>query len=131
MIVVDSSAWVDFLRGAGTSQDTGVQTLVLRNEAVVPDVVRLEILAGAGTEARAAELGRLLARGVAATSLSQDYDLAAELFRRARRSGATVRSLVDCLIAAMCLRLELPVLARDRDFEVLSEISTLVVLPEV
>ena len=53
MIVVDSSAWVDFLRGAGTSQDTGVQTLVLRNEAVVPDVVRLEILAGAGTEARA------------------------------------------------------------------------------
>ncbi len=128
MIVVDTSAWVEFLRSSGTPYSDAVRTLVLSNEAVVPDVVRLELLAGAGTEEQAQTLARLLARGVAATSLTQDYDLAAELFRRARRAGTTVRSLPDCLIAAVCLRLELPLLARDRDFDALSDVSTLVVL---
>jgi predicted nucleic acid-binding protein len=50
---------------------------------------------------------------------------AAELFRAARRQGLTIRSSVDCLIAACALRHDLPVLHIDRDYELLSRISTL------
>ena len=50
---------------------------------------------------------------------------AIELYRRARRAGVTVRSTVDCLIAACALRHDLTVLHVDRDFSQLARISHL------
>ena len=47
------------------------------------------------------------------------------LYRATRRSGQTVRSLIDCLVAAVALRVDAPVLARDRDFEILAGVSRL------
>ena len=55
------------------------------------------------------------------------YELAVDLYRSARRSGRTVRSGVDCLIAACALRNSLTVLHHDRDFEILARISPLAV----
>ncbi len=53
------------------------------------------------------------------------FSQAVDLFRTARRSGLTVRSSIDCLIAACALRHDLEVLHRDRDFAALSEFSAL------
>ena len=50
---------------------------------------------------------------------------ATELYRRARRTGRTVRSGVDCLIAACAIRNSLAVLHRDRDFDSLAVVSGL------
>jgi predicted nucleic acid-binding protein len=50
---------------------------------------------------------------------------AANLFRLARRAGLTIRSSVDCLIAACAIRHDLEVLHRDRDFEALARVSPL------
>lgn len=50
---------------------------------------------------------------------------AVDLYRRARRAGLTVRSGVDCLIAACALRHGLTVLHADRDFDKLAGISQL------
>jgi predicted nucleic acid-binding protein len=131
VIVVDTSAWVEFLRGTGSGVDQQVTKLLSEEEVVVPDLVRLELLAGAGAEPRAAELTRFLARfQPVATHSPADHDLAALLYRRARQSGRTVRSLLDCLIAAIALRLDAPLLARDRDFEALATISALRLLGE-
>jgi hypothetical protein len=47
------------------------------------------------------------------------------LYRAARRAGLTVRSSVDCLIAACAIRHGLTVLHRDRDLPVLAKISPL------
>jgi predicted nucleic acid-binding protein len=47
------------------------------------------------------------------------------LYRAARRGGRTIRSSVDCLIAACAIRHDLEVLHRDRDFAVLSQVSAL------
>lgn len=50
---------------------------------------------------------------------------AADLYRNARRAGLTVRSGMDCLIAACALRHDLPVLHRDRDFDLLARVCNL------
>jgi predicted nucleic acid-binding protein len=50
---------------------------------------------------------------------------ASNLYRTARRAGFTVRSSVDCLIAACAIRHDLEVIHRDRDFEVLARVSAL------
>ena len=50
-----------------------------------------------------------------------DAEQAAVLHRACRRAGETPRSLNDCLIAAVALRHDVPVLHRDRDFTVLAQ----------
>jgi predicted nucleic acid-binding protein len=52
-------------------------------------------------------------------------DHAVDLYRTARRQGLTVRSSVDCLIAACAIRHDLEVLHRDRDFRGLASVSRL------
>ena len=53
------------------------------------------------------------------------FSEAVDLYRAARRAGLTVRSSVDCLIAACAIRHDLEVLHRDRDYAALAEISAL------
>jgi predicted nucleic acid-binding protein len=127
VIVVDTSAWVEYLRATGSPADIALTQAVRRGDTIgVPDVVRLELLAGAGGDEHAGDLQRLLARFTALPASSPaDHEVAAALYRTARRSGETVRSLLDCLVAAAALRTDAPVLAQDRDFEVLAGVSSL------
>jgi hypothetical protein len=54
-----------------------------------------------------------------------DFALAAELYRRARRAGVTIRKTLDCLIAAPCVRTGAPILHSDADFDRLAECTPL------
>jgi predicted nucleic acid-binding protein len=56
----------------------------------------------------------------------QDWEDAGQLYRSARSKGLTVRSSIGCLIAAVALRTGSPVLALDRDFDALAQVSDLV-----
>lgn len=127
MIVVDSSAWVEFLRATGSRANLRLTRALRRGEELgVVDVVRMELLAGAGDDEQFLTVSRLLARGTALPTFSPgDHDYAADLYRTARRSGSTVRSMIDCLVAAVAVRLDAPVLAQDRDFEVLQQVCPL------
>ena len=62
---------------------------------------------------------------VAAPLPAQVVDQAIDLYRSARRAGFTIRSGVDCLIAACAIRHSLTVLHHDRDFDLLAKISPL------
>jgi len=63
---------------------------------------------------------------IASTPSDADVFLeAAGLYRAARRAGLTVRSGVDCLIAACALRHDATVLHQDRDFDALARVSPL------
>jgi len=53
------------------------------------------------------------------------FDQAVSLYRTARRNGLTIRSSVDCLIAACAIRNALCVLHRDRDYPALAKVSEL------
>lgn len=126
-MIVDSSAWVEFLRQTGSPVNVALRSALAADEELgVVDVVRLEVLAGAATDAQLLTVSALLARGTALPATSPgDHEHAAALYRAARQSGRTVRSLIDCLIAAVALRVDAPVLAQDRDFEALAAVSEL------
>jgi predicted nucleic acid-binding protein len=47
------------------------------------------------------------------------------LYAAARREGRTIRSLVDCLIACVAIRHDVPLLHKDVDYDVISTISPL------
>ena len=122
MTLVDTSAWVEYLRGTGSEIHLQLRELIRTNATIhTTDVVVMEVLAGGRDDTHVAQLRRLLARCefVPVSGLG-DYEQAAALYRRCRRAGRTIRALTDCLIAAVALRVGLPVLQLDRDFEVIS-----------
>ena len=119
MILIDTSAWIEFLRDTGTPICSRVEAL-LENEIAICDAVRMEVLAGARDERHLMSLRRLLARAIVLPTGPVDYEDAAALYRVCRRKGATVRRLIDCLIAAVAIRADAPILHNDADFGVLA-----------
>jgi predicted nucleic acid-binding protein len=119
MVLVDTSAWVEFLRDTGSPVCRRVNRL-LGGDVATTDPVRMEVVAGARDEAHATELQRLLLLASAIAVTSGDYDDAAALYRACRRGGETPRRLIDCLIAAVAIRAGVPVLHADADFDVLA-----------
>lgn len=119
MILIDTSAWIEFLRDTQSLVCQRVDQLLAENIAVC-DLIRMELLAGARDEQHLNQLRRLIARAVVLPTHSVDYDRAASLYRQCRHNGETVRRLPDCLIAAVAIRSGTPILHFDQDFDVLA-----------
>jgi hypothetical protein len=126
VILVDSSAWVEFLRDTGSPACRQVDDL-LGGELAICDPVVMEILAGARDEAHLRRLRGLLGRAALLRADSEDFTTAAALYRQCRARGETVRRLVDCLIAAIAIRHDVPVLHHDADFDVLGRHTALMI----
>ncbi|MYD72050.1 MAG: PIN domain nuclease [Acidobacteria bacterium] len=127
MILIDTSAWIEFLRDTGSTTATRVRDCLIREEVATCGAVYMEVLAGARSERHLMELRRLLARAATIAIEATDYDQAASLYRHCRRGGETIRSLVDCLIAAAAIRAGVPVLHHDADFDALARHSPLLI----
>ncbi|RMH44110.1 MAG: PIN domain nuclease [Deltaproteobacteria bacterium] len=119
MILIDTSAWIEFLRDTGSPVCERVDAL-LAGRIATCDPIRMEVLAGARDDAHLQSLRRLLARATVLATNSGDYEAAAALFRTCRRNGETVRKLIDCLIAAVAIRERTAVLHADADFDLLA-----------
>jgi predicted nucleic acid-binding protein len=124
VILVDTSAWVEFLRGTGSPVCDEVDRL-LGAEIATCDPVRMEILVGARDEPQLRQLRGLLARATVLRTGPADYEQAAALHRTCRRHGETIRKLIDCLIGAVAIREDVRVLHADADFEVLAKHTAL------
>lgn len=123
-VLVDTSAWVEFLRNTGSPTCREVDRLLARR-MIVTDPVVMEVLAGARNDAHLRDLRALLGRPTLQACVSADYLSAALLYRACRSNGETVRKLVDCLIAAIAIRVGVPLLHVDADFEVLARHTSL------
>jgi predicted nucleic acid-binding protein len=117
--MIDTSAWIEFLRDTGSPACTRVDQL-LGDDIATCDPIRMEVLAGARDERHLVDLRRLLARASVIPTQPTDYEEAAALYRICRRNGETVRKLIDCLIASITIRAGLSILHADADFEVLA-----------
>jgi predicted nucleic acid-binding protein len=122
VILVDSSAWIEFQRATGSTVDRRLTAAIESDEPLATTgLVVLEILAGARDEHQAAELRRLLDRcRFLPLEEPSDHEAAAALYRACRREGTTIRRLPDCLIAAVAIRTRAALLHRDADFDAIA-----------
>ena len=126
MILIDSSAWVEFLRDTDSPVCNRVDA-ILGEEIATCLPIRMAVLAGARDDQHLRDLRGLLARATLIPTEASDYEDAATLYRTCRRQGGTVRKLIDCLIAATAIRASVPVLHSDSDFEVLARHTALTI----
>lgn len=127
MIVVDTSGWIGVLNGHDTPQVRRcVELLEDGAPLALTDVVYAEILQGLRSEREARSVARYL-RWFPVLRLETlgDFELAARLYRSARSAGVTVRKTLDCLIAAPCVREDVPILHADEDFDRLASCTPL------
>jgi hypothetical protein len=122
--MIDTSAWIAFLRDTGSPACERVDKLLAVDIATC-DAIRMEVLAGARDEQHVNQLRRLLARASTLPTEPEDYEMAAAVYRSCRQRGHTVRKLIDCLIAAVAIRADLPILHRDSDFDTLARHTAL------
>ncbi len=127
MILVDTSAWVEYLRATGSATDRRLTELLGEQaELATTDVVLMELLAGARTDPERDDLRRLLlGPSFLAVEGPGDYEDAAEAYRFCRRAGETPRKLTDCLIAVVAIRADAELLHRDADFDAIARHSPL------
>ncbi len=127
MILVDSSAWIEFLRATGSPTHRRVRLALQEGVALAStDVIVMEILAGARDDADRDRLRRLLyGSDFLAVEGPADYEQAAELYRACRAAGETPRKLTDCLIAAVAIRSDAELLCEDADFLTIARHSSL------
>jgi predicted nucleic acid-binding protein len=122
VILVDSSAWVEYLRGTGSSVHRRMRALLESEQRLAStEVVVMEVLAGARDDSHWERLRRLLfsCEFLPLAGLS-DYEDAAALYRRCRLAGKTLRSLTDCLIAVVAIRAGAELIHADRDFDTIA-----------
>lgn len=119
-MIVDSSAWVEYLRDTNSVVCNAVDDLLRTGDARICDAIVMEVLAGGRDDAHVRRLTGLLALARPVETTSAHYALAASLYRTCRQRGDTVRKMLDCLIAAIAIDANLPVLHADRDFDVLA-----------
>jgi hypothetical protein len=130
VIVVDTSVWIDHFNAVDSRPSALLRELVEADAEIgIVDLCLTEILQGFRRD-RDVDLvaGSLLAFPVLRLERIDDFVDAAQLFRTARRRGRTIRSTIDCLIAAVCIRERAPILHRDRDFDQLARCTALQVL---
>jgi len=122
-LLVDTSAWIEvFRRPALVTLDEMVGD---RDRIVTCLSVIQEVLQGFADENafRVAHSAMYAFPCVDSPLSPAVVDAAVDLYRRARRAGVTVRSSVDCLIAASASRHQLTVVHRDRDFGRLATVA--------
>ena len=122
MILVDSSVWIDYFRGAVNAQTTKLDELLGHEALAIGDLILTEVLQGFDNERDFSEVRRIL------TSLNVielgGLDVAIQSARNSRvlrRLGVTVRKTIDTLIATRCIEDGYHLLHNDRDFDPFAE----------
>jgi predicted nucleic acid-binding protein len=121
MKLVDTSAWVEFLRRKGDSEvKHAVARLLQADQAACTCPIQFELLSGV-KDSEETDLNRALALTQHFSFNEGDWRAAALLERRLRTEGVTVPRN-DIFVAVVAIRLRQPVLCRDKHFDAIKKI---------
>ena len=119
MYLVDTSVWVDYIRGRDGPHVGFLRDLLSNPLAVsITHLIYMEILQGARNPASYERLQNYFGgqRFVGFDQPLASHAAAARIYLDCRRHGVTVRSSLDCLIAQCAMESNLTLLHHDRDF---------------
>lgn len=128
--LIDTSAWIDYLRDVPSNATVEVERLLTSDADVfLTEPIVMELLAGAPT-AQALSSLESLTNGMPFIRVDPllDYHDAAATYRTTRRNGRIVRKLLDCLIAAVAIRSGATLVHKDADFDAIADCYPLTVM---
>ncbi|MGD0799196.1 MAG: PIN domain nuclease [Acidobacteriaceae bacterium] len=122
MIIVDTSVWVDALRGTENLKSLWLRRNFGDVHVGLTDLILCEVLQGIRDPGAFVHVQRRLSTCPVFNTGGQDLAVAAAgNYRRLRTRGITVRKTIDCLIATFCIAEGHALLHNDRDFDPFEE----------
>ena len=118
MILVDSSVWIDYFRGAATPHTERLEALLGTEALAIGDLILTEVLQGFAVDREFNEARRLLGSLRFVALGGDDVAMqAAKNYRKLRTLGITVRQTIGTVIATRCIVSGYRLLHDDRDFD--------------
>lgn len=118
MVIVDTTVWIDYLRGTDNAETGWLDQKLTHQRLGLTDLILCEVLQGIRDPAMFEQVrDELLIFHLFETAGKQLAIASALNYRKLRDKGYTVRRTIDCLIATFCLQTGHELLHRDRDFD--------------
>jgi predicted nucleic acid-binding protein len=121
-ILVDTSVWIDFFRGTSSRENLLFKECLQRREPIlITGIIAQEVLQGVREDSQHQSILNYLLFFPKIDGAFADYLAAANIYRSLRKRGLTIRSPVDCLIAALAIKHKVALLHKDSDFALISQ----------
>jgi predicted nucleic acid-binding protein len=129
MIVVDTSVWIDYVRGIEARHTDLLDRALIQNRVITGDLIITEFLQGFREDKDFRQARSIMESLEYYDFLGKDLALkAAQNFRLLRKKGITIRKTIDVIIASFCIEHQFPLLHNDRDFDAMEKHLKLIVL---
>lgn len=125
MLLIDTSVWIEIFRDKTGSTSQQLQNLIADREIFLTRFTQLELLQGCRDEREWVLLNSYLQDQDYLDLRPDSWQKAARIYYDLRRQGLTVRSSIDCCIAQIAIENQLLLVHIDRDFETISQITSL------
>ena len=120
MYLIDSSVWIDFLNN---KTDNSIDKCIALNQSGIMSLIYTEVLQGAKQNKFDTYCAYLSAQPFYTLKDGKtSYEQAAQIYRKCRKQGITIRSSIDCLIAQCAIENDLILLHNDKDFDKIASI---------
>jgi len=122
MILVDTTVWIDLFNGQRTPQIRRLENLISdRADLCTCGVILTEVLQGIRNETEYQRTKEVLL-GLLYLPMNQStYIQSANVFRKLRSEGITIRKPIDCMIASVSMENEAALLHNDKDFNFIAQ----------
>lgn len=119
MVIVDTTVWINYLRGVESQEALWLDRELTRQRLGLTDLILCEVLQGIRDHATFVDARDRLSRLHLFQNGGKELAVAAaQNYRTLRERGYTIRGTIDCLIATFCLEAGHELLHHDRDFDV-------------
>jgi len=130
MVMVDTSVWIDYFKNRSTPSSVALKKILKSDEPIcITGLIYTEILQGIKEDSLYEEIKEAISVfEIIAVEDIKIYENAIQIYRRARKSGHTIRKTIDCVIAAAAIEVGVPLFHNDRDFDAICAHSDLKVV---
>lgn len=127
MILTDTSVWIDFFRGLHSPERLILRNLIESEQDIaLTGIVLTELLQGIQDDHNFQRLRNYFFEfDFFGPNGIETYVKAADIYRKCRKHGKTIRKTVDCLIAAICIENNLTLFHKDHDFDAIASCTNL------
>lgn len=118
MVLIDTSVWIDFFSGRSLPHVREMESIIEHREDIsICGIILAEVLQGIRNDNEFRQTKRLLNTLIFLPMPYSVFLRSAEIYRKLRKKGITVRKPLDCMIASVAIENNILLLHNDKDFE--------------
>jgi len=129
MVLVDTTVWIDFFAARSSPHVAALESLIERREDIcICGIILTEVLQGIRKDSEFQKTRDLFNNLIFLPMHYPVFLRSADIFRKLRSKGITIRKSLDCMIASVAIENDIPLLQNDKDFQPIEKHCSLKVL---